>query len=347
MDRQPLLGFPLGTTLLQPTTIGRRTKTTTYAVAASDNAYEIVATTGTWTLTLPAPSAGFWIIFQNTGTGNITLSPASGTIDGLSSYLSYPNEARLINSDGSNYFSIVLNSFSISILTTTTITVPPGYARFTGIAWGGGASGSATAGGSDGGGGGGAAVPFDVSLAAAGGAGASLTATIGAGGAGVSATSTGNVGGNTTLGALVTAYGGGTATANNGGGGGGALSNGGSTGIGGRPNSTSLINTLQDNEGFGGGNSNTSTASNGNSAWGGAAGGCSNGVTPGGKSIYGGGGGGGPGGTGGSSVFGGAGSAGVSSGASANAAQPGGGSGVGATASGNGGAGQVNIKGVI
>ena len=65
MDRQPLLGFPLGTTLLQPTTIGRRTKTTTYAVAASDNAYEIVATTGTWTLTLPAPSAGFWIIFQN------------------------------------------------------------------------------------------------------------------------------------------------------------------------------------------------------------------------------------------------------------------------------------------
>ena len=120
-----------------------------------------------------------------------------------------------------------------------------------------------------------------------------VAVTIGAGGAAVSAGSTdGNVGGNTTFGAYLTAYGGGAGvddTNMRGGGGGGGAMSAGSIGAG------SAGGKGGDPGGGVGGSGSTTALAAGGSGFGGGGGGCAStaGVTVGGGSGYGGGGGGG------------------------------------------------------
>jgi hypothetical protein len=348
-----------------------------YTVFGGDAGSLIQATSGSWTLTMTAPAtlgANFWFYIQNTGTGIITLSPASGTIDGLSSYASYPGEIRLIQTDGSNFFSTIIKPFNWSITATgaTTLTTPPGYSAFGGYAWGGGGSGAKGTPAS--GGGGATGVPLYLTPAQLG---AGQTITVASGGA--ASTLNGAVGGNTTIGSLVTAYGGGGGNSNGAGGGGGGLfsvgSNGGGTsGGGGAPLgaagvASSLTGTNgNDNSGGGGASggglatqANQTGGSGGNAYFGGGGGGGSvssgNNGGAGGNSVYGGGGGGGgcsgctsgsPG-AAGTSVFGGAGGAATISTTGIAGTQPGGGG--GATTSGSlsgaGGAGQVDIWGIL
>jgi hypothetical protein len=210
-------------------------------------------------------------------------------------------------------------------------------------AWGGGGSGGrGNASNYYGGGGGGGYNERWLTLSAMG---ATETVTVGAGGTGASVLNGGNIGGTTSVGSLISAYGG--SFASNGGGGGGQLSAGSSTTPGlprimvdtdfstnlyfqGSPQGSGISSFSTFIHGGGGGTPGGPPGAGANSVWGGGGGG-SSGTT---------------GSSGGTSSFGGAGGAG-GTGTSANGSngtQPGGGGGGTANATaGSGGAGQVII----
>jgi hypothetical protein len=184
-----------------------RTSNTTLALADKGNL--IAITGGTFTQTFDACSSlgnGWFIYLQNSGTGNITLDPSgSETIDGLTSYIMYPGEVRLVQCDGTALHTIVLNSFYLTFTTSGTFTKPPGYLAFGVDAVGGGGSGAKDGYATGGSGGAGVIGDYSASLF-----GATTTITVGSGGAAVSAANTaGSNGGNTTVGSIITVYGGG------------------------------------------------------------------------------------------------------------------------------------------
>jgi hypothetical protein len=217
-------------------------------------------------------------------------------------------------------------------------------------AWGGGGSGASKA--SDAGGGGGGA--FNEAFIPVSVLGATETVTVGAGGA-VSADAVGKVGGNSSFGTLVTAYGGGGGVySSTGGGGGGRNSNGGVVGAGGGLLGGAVGSGSKGGDStFGGGGGGATTFGGGSSIYGGGGGGGSEGggTGLGGSSVWGGGGGGGSssdgvGEVGGTSIFGGAGgNGGDASPVPTAGAVPGGGGGGNQTTanSGAGGAGRVIV----
>ncbi len=205
--------------------------------------------------------------------------------------------------------------------------------------WGGGGSGKSTNGGGGGGGG------YSFATISASILGGVQTVTIGNGGTATTGANVGVVGGNTTFGTLLTAYGGGgggIGTTTTGGGGGGFL------GVGATPTGGIPRDGATGTPGawaFGGGDGGLTTVNGNLSIYGGGGGGGSSGGGDGagGDAIYGGGGGGGGTSgtaTGGTSKFGGNGGAGASSNAVSGGAGvvPGGGGG-GNEGTGGGGAG--------
>lgn len=224
-------------------------------------------------------------------------------------------------------------------------------------AWGGGGSGGSTTTASPGGGGGGGGAYSEVFLPIAS-LGSTETITIGDGGAAVSGNSNGNPGGNTTVGSLLTAYGGGAGAGAGGqeaGGGGGGIRSAGANGTSNGGNGGSPAGGAGGNGGpggnsafGGGGGGDTGGQAGGESTYGGGGGG-GEGNSVGGNSFYGGGGGGGGHSvatTGGTSIYGGnGGNGGDGTPAPTAGAVPGGGGG-GAennVASGAGGKGKVMI----
>ena len=319
------------------------TKTANYQLLLADSG-SMVDCSGTFTLSFSAAATlgNNWFCYTyNSGTGDVTYDPnGSETIDGLTSFISYPGEIRIVRCNGTGFTSYVLKGFSKAFTASGTFTKPPGYNDFDGELWGGGGAGGKDTGAS--GGGGGACVPFNVKTSVLG---ATETVTIGAGG--VPGTGIGGDGGNTTLGSVVTAYGGGGGGVGGaisaGGGGGGALSAGAGT-IAGEPSVASGLN----NPGSGGGNGGGATPKS--SIYGGGGGGGKGAGDPAGKSIYGGGGGGGNNGgvgyLGGASAFGGRGGDGNPSISGQAGTAPAGGGGGGATAGGAGARGELRIRGI-
>lgn len=159
--------------------INRSARTSNTVLGTADRGTLIDITSGTFTQTFSAVAtltAGWHCIIRNSGTGDITLDPSGAElIDGLSSFIMYPGETRLVQCDGSELRSIVQTSFYRVFTSSGTFTRPPGYSRFQGLAWGAGGGGAAALGGC-----GGACSPFGLSAAEIG---ASPTVTIGAGGA--------------------------------------------------------------------------------------------------------------------------------------------------------------------
>lgn len=299
--------------------IQRTARTSNTALANADNGKLIDITSGTFTQTFDTVSAlgnGWFCYVRNSGSGDITLDPSgTQTIDGLTSFLMYPKECRLIVCDGTALYSVVLSAFVKKFTASDTFVTPPGYARFSGLAWGGGGGGYSS-GGYYNGGGGGACKPFEFPASALG---SSQTTTIGAGGAAATA------GGNTSLGTLVTAYGGGGGAGGSGGGGGGGGFDSAASG------STS------------GTGATAAYAGGANSIYGGGFGGDS-GVP--GKSVYGGGGGGSnANNTGGTSILGGNGGAGGAS--ATDGVTPGGGGGSSSTVAKLGARGELRIWGIV
>ena len=225
---------------------------------------------------------------------------------------------------------------------SSTWTKPAGYSANSRVhieCWGGGGSGSRVnaTNSSNGNGGGGAG--YNSRWLTLSQMGATETITVGAGGAATTVAGNGNTGGNSSVGSLITAYGGGGANAstNSTGGGGGQLSAGAAGGVRGNPS-------------FGAGGCDVQGASPGVPAWITGGSGGTNAVA-GASSVWGGGGGGGGFGTtatniGGTSSFAGNGGAGSSASGVAGVAgtAPGGGGGAGNNAnSGAGAAGRVII----
>lgn len=326
--------------------IVRVPRTSNTMLVISDRGKLIDITSGTFTQTFDATAAlksGWFVYIRNAGSGDITLDPSgSETIDGLSSYLMYPGEVRLVQCDGAELRTIVLNAFYKVFTASGTFVKPPGYVNFSGLLWGGGASGGAQP--TSFGGGGGGCTPWTLHSSKFG---SSETVTIAAGGLSVTSGGAGNVGGNSTLGSLVTGYGGGTGYISTGGGGGGVMGAGGTGGQGGAP--VDGTNTRYNGGGAGG-----SSGVGQSSYWGGGGSGSSvNSGYGGGSSIYGGGGGGSQAGlvtNGGTSKFGGAGGNSGTSESGQDGRAPGGGggaTGITGTQSGAGARGELRIWGVI
>lgn len=197
--------------------VSRQTKTGAYTLISSDKGTMVEATANSWTLdftTAATLATGFWCYLKNSGAGEITLDPFGGqTIDGLASFILYPNECRLLLCDGSNFFTTIIEAGFQIYTGSGTWTKPPGITHLTVIArgaggGGGGARGGAAASERNGGaGGGGGALAW--ATIPAGNLGTTEAVTIGAGGTvgtGGSAANgvAGGVGGTTTFGTTAT-----------------------------------------------------------------------------------------------------------------------------------------------
>lgn len=172
------------------------------ALSAANIGNLIDITSGTFTQTFDAAASlgdGWFCYIQNSGTGDITLDPdGSETIDGLTSYIMYPGEVRLVQCDGTGFNTVVLQGFYRKFTASGTFTKPPGYSTF-GLDLISGGGGGSTIGGGGGGG------RFFQTLAASA-FGTTETVTVGAGGAG-STTNAPTSGGDTSVGSLLTVYG--------------------------------------------------------------------------------------------------------------------------------------------
>jgi len=322
--------FMTGVTAGQASSLGvilysGRTSDTT--LVAADRGYLVDITSGTFTQTFSTAAglgSGWWIYLRNSGTGDITLDPnGAETIDGLASFIMYPGEARLIQSDGTVLRSIVVRPFSRQFNASGTFTKPPGYLQFGARAWSGGAAGdrSGSVVSQAYGGGGGGCGDFTILASALG---ATATVTIGAGG--VTASSGG---GNTSLGSALTVYGAGGRT-------GGSLNNNTATTL--RANGfegAAFLGTAANCSAVYGGSASCSVdgVASGNSIFGGAAGGSLGGAAQVGAA--------------GTSVYGGNGGAASSVSSATAGTQPGGGGGASQTGThGAGAAGAMRIWGL-
>ena len=206
-----------------PASVVVSTRTSNTILAAADNSTLINITSGTFSQTFTAAAtlgSGWFCYIKNAGTGDITLDPNSTElIDGLSTYVMYPNECRLVQCTGTAFTSVVLSPFFKTITSTQNFISPPGYSscglKMTG---GGGGGGGGRRGAAStlrkGGGAGGSPATIRRSIVNIA-AGTSSSVAIGAGGSGGAAQTTnstdgnaGSTGGNTTFGTLFTAIGG-------------------------------------------------------------------------------------------------------------------------------------------
>jgi hypothetical protein len=316
------------------TDLPREARATNTVFAAADTG-KFIEYTGSFTQTFGTAAAlgnGWRVILKNAYTDSVYLTPAGGaTIDGVTDFLMYPGEARLLQCDGTNFHSVVLQPFCATYLSSGFFFMPPGYRYAGGLAWSGGSSGQRTnnTGTASIGGSGGGCGEFKIPASSFG---ASETVTIGSGGLAVTTVADGNTGGNTTLGSLFTVFGG------------PSWGNGGSVGA------TAALSGVVNGTDFGYGSQNGGYSHH--TLWGGAANQTNGGTT--GNSLYGGAGGGSVNNVGaiaapGASKFGGSGGAASIAGNGTTGSVPGGGGGATqtGTASGAGGAGKLVIWGIV
>lgn len=238
-------------------------------------------------------TAGWFAWIENAGTADVTLDPAgSETIDGLTTYIMYPGEVRLVTVTTAGLQTQIVNAFYKDFDASGTWTKPPGYKYFLFELWsagGGGGSGRRGAASSlrngGGGGGGGAYNPVKLpasilpqtatcTIGAAGTAGAAISANDTNGNSGGTGGSTVlNIGG---LGSYRVfggsgGVGGNTSTDTYGGGGGGFL-NAGTPGSAGNPGNTN-VNAANGGAQSDGNGAGQGGGGGGGASWGGGTGG--------------------------------------------------------------------------
>jgi len=188
-------------------------RTSNTILGAGDSGAFINVTSGTFDQTFDAAGtlgSGWFVYIKNSGTGDLGLDPnGSEEIDGLTYFVIYPGESRLIQCNGAKFTSIVLTPFTKIFTSSGTFYKPPGYLEFFTdlMGPGGGGGGGSNAGGGRGGYGGTGGMNLrQVVLASR--IGATVSATIGAAGTSGAGGAVGGDAGNTTLGSLLIAYGG-------------------------------------------------------------------------------------------------------------------------------------------
>lgn len=174
-----------------------------YTILAADLGKIVVfsetTTARTFAFTAAATLGANWYCYvqnKSTGQAQLTLDPnASELIDGLTSYIMYPGEVRLIWCTGTAFTSVVVQGFKIVFTATTTFKVPPGYKEFDAeIISGGSAGASRATTGSAGGGWGGVYFRTSIPASALVAAGSTETVTVAGVAAGVSGNTDGTAG---------------------------------------------------------------------------------------------------------------------------------------------------------
>ena len=127
-DAATLAGFGLkavSTTLNQSHTV--QTFASNYIAIASDRAKSYVWTGGSGTLGITAASTldnDWFFMIRNGGTGTLTVSPASGPINGVGSIALQPGDSAIIVCSGSAFFTVGLGrntQFNFTQLTKTVV----------------------------------------------------------------------------------------------------------------------------------------------------------------------------------------------------------------------------------
>lgn len=98
----------IGSTLNEQMVI--QAKNANYVSITSDRASILQWTAGVGTFTLPAPAtvgAAWFVVAKNSGSGNLTINPTAGTIDGNASATLAPGASAWYVTDGANFFSLL------------------------------------------------------------------------------------------------------------------------------------------------------------------------------------------------------------------------------------------------
>lgn len=283
-------------------TVTRSARTSNTVLGATDSGKLVDITSGTFSQTFSAAAtltAGWYCWIRNSGTGDVTLEPdGSEQIDGLTNFVLYPGETRLVQCDGSALRTVMLKPGQRTYTASGTFTVPPGVSGLlVDVVGGGGGGGSGERQGAGnvrvgGGGGGGGARVMKTLLPIT--AGTAVTVTVGAAGAAGAAVAvdttvgnSGTVGGTSSFGAYALAYGGGGGAGGNaggaaaaaGGGGGGSAGAGQTptsttgTAIGGFPSSATFGAASTNHYNTGGGGAGNAGGNGFSAEWGGGSGG--------------------------------------------------------------------------
>lgn len=200
-------------------------QTSTYAPTTTDNASTVsfsgAGGAATWTLTSAATlGSGWYAYLANPTAFNLTLKSSSGTVDGIpaaTGFIMYPGEVRLVQTNGTNFFTTIVHGGSAVFTSSGSWQRPPGYNKFfVEVVSGGGSGAVRSTTGNAGGGAAGTTFQQTISASAFVAAGSSETITVGSGGASVaSSNANGNIGGHSglTINGVTWATGGGSATA--------------------------------------------------------------------------------------------------------------------------------------
>lgn len=123
---------PIGTTLNQSVPPDTRT-TTPVTVADSDRASLVIYTGGVGIADLPTPGtvgADWFFLIRNAGSGNLTLTPPSGQIDGAVNLALVPGSSAIVITDGTDFFTVGLGQATTGTFDFVEIAVP-GSGNFT------------------------------------------------------------------------------------------------------------------------------------------------------------------------------------------------------------------------
>ncbi len=121
------LGLKAISTTLNQTMSSRTTGTTPLSILESDRAGVIVYTGGVGVANLPAPGtvgSDWFFMIRNSGSGDLVITPPSGTIDGSSTLTLGTNESSIIFTDGTNFFTIGFGQSNASIFDFISIAIP-------------------------------------------------------------------------------------------------------------------------------------------------------------------------------------------------------------------------------